>query len=57
MVSDLVEEKSVDVARCLDSAAGHGENVVLDEAIHACDADGGEQAADGCGDETDEEGD
>ncbi len=53
----LVEEKGVDVACSFDGAAGHSENVVLDEAIHACDADGGEEGADGGGDEADEKGD
>ena len=51
----LVEEQGVDVAGGLDGAARHGEDVVLDEAIHARDADGREQAADGRGDQADEE--
>ena len=43
----LVEQQRVDVARRFDRLAAHGENVVLHHAIHAGDADGGEQSADG----------
>ena len=28
---------------------------MLHQAVHSCNADGGEQAADGCGDEADQE--
>ncbi len=51
----LVEQQGVDVARCFDCAAGHGEHVVLHEAVHAGDADGREQAADGRRDEADQQ--
>ena len=53
----LVEQERVDVAGGLDGAAGHGEDVVLDETVHSGDADGGEQAADGRRHEADEQGD
>ncbi len=53
----LVEEEGVHVARGLDGAAAQRDDVALDEAIHAGDADGREQGADGGGDEGDEEGD
>jgi hypothetical protein len=52
----LVEEEHVDVARRLDRAAGHRQHVALHEAVHPGDADGGEERADGRGDEGDEEG-
>ena len=51
----LVEQQRVDVACGFDGAAGHGEDVVLHQAVHAGDADGGEQAADGGGDEADQQ--
>ena len=43
----LVEQQRVDVAGGFDGASRHGQHVVLDQAIHAGDADGGQQAADG----------
>ena len=43
----LVEEERVDVARRLDGAARHGEHVEAHEPVHAGDADGREQRADG----------
>ena len=51
----FVEQQGVDVAGGLNGAAGGGEDVVLDEAVHAGDADGRKQAADGRGDEADEQ--
>ena len=51
----LVEEQRVDVARRLDGAAGHGEHVEADQAVHAGDADRREQRADGGRDEGDEQ--
>ena len=51
----LVEEKHVDVARGLDGAAGGGEDVALQEAVHARDADRAEQAADGGGNQADQQ--
>ena len=53
----FVEEQRVNVSGSFDGAAGHGEDVVFNEAIHAGEPDGGEQAADGGRDETDEQGD
>ena len=50
----FVEEQHVDIAGGFDGAAGHGDDVALNQAIHACDADGGEQAADGGGNQADE---
>ena len=43
----LVEQQRVDVAGRLDRAARHGEHVELEQAVHAGDADGRQQAADG----------
>ena len=53
--SGLVEQQRVDVAGRLDRAARHGEDVLLEQAIDAGDADGAEQAADGRRDEADEQ--
>ena len=47
----LVEQQRVDVARGLDGAAGHGKHVEPHEPVHAGDADGRKQRADGGGDE------
>ena len=43
----LVEQQSVDIAGGFDGASRHGQHIVLNQAIHAGNADGGEQAADG----------
>ncbi len=51
----LVEEERIDVSGCLHGPAGHGEDVALHQAVHAGDADGGEEAADRGGNEGDEE--
>ena len=51
----LVEEQDVDVAGRLDRATRHGEDVALDEPVHAGDADRREQAADRRRDERDEQ--
>ena len=51
----LVEEQHVDVAGRLDGAARHREHVVLEDAVHARDADRREQAADGRRDQADEQ--
>jgi hypothetical protein len=51
----LVEQQRVHVAGGFNGAAAHGQDVVLDEAVHAGDADGREQAADGGGDEADQQ--
>ena len=51
----LVEQQRVHVAGGFDGAAAHGQHVVLHEAIHAGDADGRKQAADGGGNEADEQ--
>ena len=53
----LVQQQRVDVARRLDRAAGHREHVELHQPVHAGDADGGQQRADGGGDEGHEQGD
>ena len=42
----LVEQQRVDVAGRFDRAARHREHVVLNQAVHAGDADRREQAAD-----------
>ena len=51
----LVEQQRVDVARGFHGLAAHGEHVVLHDAIHAGDADGGKQAADGGGNQADQQ--
>ena len=53
----LVQQQGVDVAGRLDGPARQGEHVVLDHPVHAGDADGRQQGADGGGDEADEQGD
>ena len=53
----LVEQKDVHVAGGFDGLARHGNDVRLDHTVHAGDADGGEQAADGGRNKADEEGD
>ena len=40
----LVEQQHIDVARGLDRASAHRENIALQNAIHSGDADGAEQA-------------
>ncbi len=51
----LVEQQHVDVAGRLDGAAAHREHVLAQQPVHAGDADGREQAADGGRDEADEQ--
>ena len=51
----LVEQDDVDVAGGLDGAAAHGQHVEARDAVHAGDADGRQEAADGGRDEADEE--
>src|SRR5215472_4219828 len=42
----FVEQKDVDVAGGFDSATAHGEDVVLQQTVHAGDANGAQKAAD-----------
>ena len=51
----LVEQQHVDVAGRLDRAAGGGDDVGPHHAVHARDADGGQQAADRGRDQADEQ--
>ncbi len=51
----LIEQQGIDVACSFDGFAAHGEHVVLHDAIHARDADGGKQAADGGRDQADQQ--
>ena len=51
----LVEQQHVDVARRLDGAARDRDDVRLDHAVHAGDADRGEQPADRRRDQADEQ--
>ena len=51
----LVEQQRLDVARRLDGPAAHGEHVALHEPVHAGDADGRQQRADGGRDEAHEQ--
>ena len=53
----LVEQQRGDVAGGLDRAAGHGQDVALDQPVHAGDADRGEQRADRGRDQADQQGD
>ena len=53
----LVEQQGVDVAGGLDGPAAHGQHVALHEAVHAGDADGRQQRADGGRDEAHQQGD
>ena len=53
--ASLVQEQRIHVARRLDRAARHGEHIEAHQPVHAGDADGGEQRADGGGDETNEQ--
>ena len=54
--ASLVEEDHVHVARCLDGATAHGQDVEAGDAVHARDADRGEQTSDCRGDQADEQG-
>jgi hypothetical protein len=51
----FVEQQNVHVAGSLDRPAGHGDHVALDHAVHARDADGRQQAADGGGNQADQQ--
>ena len=51
----LVEQQRVDVARGLDRAARHRQHVEAHQAVHAGDADGRQQRADGGRDQGDEQ--
>ena len=51
----LVEQQHIDVAGGFDRAAAHRQDVALQQAVHAGDADGAEQAADGRGNQTDQQ--
>ena len=50
----FVEQEDVDVARGLDSTAGGGEDIALEQPVHPSDADRTEQATDGGGNQADE---
>ena len=47
----LVQQQGIHVAGGFDRASAHGQHVVLDETVHAGDADGRKQTADGGGNE------
>ena len=51
----LVEQQRVHVAGGFHGAPAHGQHVVLHQPVHAGDADGREQAADGGGNEADQQ--
>ena len=51
----LVEQQRVDVARGFDGAAARGEDVALQDAVHAGDTDRRKQSADGRRDEADQQ--
>jgi hypothetical protein len=51
----LIEQQRVDVAGRFHGFAAHGQHVVLHHAVHAGDADGREQSADGGRDQADQQ--
>ena len=51
----FIEQQHVDVTGGFHSAAGHGNHVALNQAIHARNADRGEQPADGRGNQADQQ--
>ena len=51
----LIQQQRVDVARRFHRFAAHGQHVVLHHAIHAGDADGRKQSADGGGDQANQQ--
>ena len=53
----LVEDHGVHVAAGLDGLTAHGDDVEAGDAVHAGDADGGEQSSDGGGDQAHRQGD
>ena len=53
----LVEQQRVHIAGGFHRLAAHGQHVVLHDAVHAGDADGGKQSADGRRDQADQQGD
>ena len=53
--SGLIQQQSVDVAGGFYRFAAHGEHVMLHHAVHARDADGREQSADGGGNQADQQ--
>ena len=55
--SRLVEQQRIHVARCLHGAPTHRQDVLAQEPVHSRDADGGQEAADGGRDQTDQQGD
>ena len=52
----LVEEQDVHVPCRFDRTAAHGQHVLLDHAVDPRDPDGAEQAADGRGNQADQQG-
>ena len=51
----LVEQHHVDIARRFHRLAAFGDDVGLQRAIHARDTDGGQQSADGRGNQADQQ--
>ncbi len=51
----FVEEQGVHIAGSLNGATAHGQHVVLNEAVHACNTDGREQSANGCRNQADKQ--
>ena len=43
----FIEKQGVDIAGRLDGASRHGQDIVLHQAVHAGDSDGGKQSTDG----------
>jgi hypothetical protein len=53
----FVQQQHIDVARGFNSPAGHGDDISLEQAVHAGNADGGQQGGDGGGNQADKQGD
>ena len=51
----FVEQQHIHVARGFDRASAHRENIPLEDAIHSGNADGAEQSADRCGNQTNQQ--
>ena len=51
----LIQQQGIHVAGGLDGASAHGQHVVLHQTVHAGDADGREQSANGGGDQANQQ--
>src|SRR5262249_810270 len=51
----LVEKQHINIARGLDGASGHGDDVALNQAVHPSNTNSGEEPTDGGRDQTHEQ--